>query len=680
MVAIASTLVSGAAGAGTRAPGAPGGSTTPTTAAPTPPGPQLRLTAQDPWTPVGGDLTLRLAITDPPAGAAVSFTAFQAITARKTYDATMRGGPSASVIGQVSVPIDGLPLDGNGDRVAVLGLQSPTEPRDVDRLNVRRAGVYPLEVDLRDADDRTVASFRSALVVSEADRETVAERLEVAWVWPISGPPSFLANGDRDQDVAASFRPDGRLGRMASALRSVPDVPVTLAPTAETTEAWAESSRGDPSIESTFASLLGAAATHPVLEGPYVPIDLPSLLDHDLGLAVDEVFARGTESLARTFGPTVDRRTRVLRPASTAALARVRVAGVDRVVVDAEALAPAPETRLTLAQPVTLQTGIAPDARPVSALVTDPGLQELLVADLPPAQRAQLILGGLTVVAQEAPSVQRVVTLLNPDSFDIPTAFYEALLTGLRNNPSLVPVTTTQAFDTVPVGPPAPTVQPGAASSERELATAASAEPAVQAETYRNQRARLNAFGAMTRPGDPAVGVADRSLLASVSSAWPLDIGRTRAAAHLAVVDREISAYLSRIEVPDPRTITLTSRSGEIPLTFRNETGSPIRLRASLASEKLFFPEGAVLDLELPPKSTTVRVAVEARTSGTFPLDLEVTSVDGVLPVSQRRLQVRSTFVSTVGVVLMASAVAFLALWWGFDIHRRRRRKRNAAA
>ena len=40
-----------------------------------------------------------------------------------------------------------------------------------------------------------------------------------------------------------------------------------------------------------------------------------------------------------------------------------------------------------------------------------------------------------------------------------------------------------------------------------------------------------------------------------------------------------------------------------------------------------------------------------------------MTSIDGVLPISQRRLEVRSTFVSTVGIVLMVSAVVFLAVW-----------------
>ena len=193
--------------------------------------------------------------------------------------------------------------------------------------------------------------------------------------------------------------------------------------------------------------------------------------------------------------------------------------------------------------------------------------------------------------------------------------------------------------------------------------------------TYVGQRNRLNSFGALAQPGDPAWAAADRSILASVTSAWPLDAGRTRAARHLATVDKVIDGFVSLIEVPDTRTITLTSRSGEIPLTFRNETGYPVRLRAALSSNKLSFPNGSVLELELPPKSSTWRVAVETRTSGTFPISLEVTSIDGVLPISQRRLEVRSTFVSTVGIVLMVSAVLFLAAWWGWDLRRRRRRR-----
>lgn len=653
-----------------------GAQTTPTS---TPAAPvtraQLQLVAQDPWTPLGGETRLGLAVTTPPEDAMVSLTVGQALTTRRQYDSAAQGAPITSVLGQTSVPLAELAVDDDtGRRTLTVGLQSPNDARDATRLNVRRPGVYPLDVELRDADDQTVATLRTMLVVAEADRPTVAEPLGVAWVLPVAAAPSFLPNGEPDREVLASMRPNGRLGEMAFALRTAADVPVTLAPTAETVEAWSGAGTVDPTIESTFDALRAATTGRTVLNGPYVPIDLAALLASGLTSAVDDELARGSDVLARTLGTTLDAHTRLVRPASPAAVTRLRAGGVDQVVVPGDALV-GPEARYTLAQPVTLS--LPGTSEPVTALPTDTGFEALLTADLPAAQRIQLVLAGLALVALEQPAIPRVVTIVNPDGVHLPAELYGAMLRGLRDNPYLRPMTTAEAFATVPVDPPAPTVTANAATSVRELTVPATAAPSITTEQYRDQRVRLNSFGALTQPGDPAVAEADRSLLASVATGWPSDIAGARARAHLGVVDRVIDELVGLIEVPDPRTITLTSRSGEIPLTFRNETGFPIRLRAALASDKLFFPHGAVLDFELPPKSTTLRVAVEARTSGTFPLDLEVTSTDGVLSISHRRLQVRSTFVSTVGVVLMASAVAFLALWWGLDLRRRRRRRRQ---
>lgn len=662
-VAVAALVLVAAAPAGAQ-------TTAPTTVptAPISPGGRLTLASQDPWTPVGGDTKFGLDVVDPPSAATISFSVGRAITSRKLYDAAAEGAPIGTPVNQVSVPLDLLAPNEVGTRLVTIGLQSPTGALDRTRLNVPRPGIYPLDVELRDADEQPVGSFRTMLVVAEADRATVAEPLQVAWVWPVTAPPSYLPNGSPDRDVLATFRPTGRLGALALALDAADDVPITLAPTAETVEAWSEAARTDPNIQATFAALQRATSGRTVLGGPYVPVDLPAMVEHGLGDAADDVANRGNQVLGPALGAPTDARTRLARPATTASLGRLALGGVDRVIVESGDLAPAPEPRLTPAQPVTLTATIAPTAvQPATALVTDPGLQGFLAAeDLPAAQRAQLVLAGLAMTALEAPNTSRVVTLANPDDFDPPIGLYQAILTGLRANPYLRPVTTTQAFDSVAID----------TSTQRELAGQPAAEPAVSDTAYLNQRARLNSFGLLTRPGDPAVAVADRSLLASVATGWPLDIGEARADAHLAVVDKVIDDLVAQIEVPDPRTITLTSRSGSIPLTFRNETGYPVKLRASLASEKLLFPEGSVLDLDLPPRSTTVRVAVEARTSGTFPLDLEVTSTDGVLSISQRRLEVRSTFVSTVGVVLMASAVAFLALWWGFDLRRRRKRRR----
>jgi hypothetical protein len=77
----------------------------------------------------------------------------------------------------------------------------------------------------------------------------------------------------------------------------------------------------------------------------------------------------------------------------------------------------------------------------------------------------------------------------------------------------------------------------------------------------------------------------------------------------------------------------------------------------------------------LPPsRSTTVRVAVETRGSGRAPVQLTVTTPDGQV-IGNTRITVRSTFVSGVGIFLTVGAIVFLAIWWGWDIHRRRKRR-----
>jgi hypothetical protein len=214
----------------------------------------------------------------------------------------------------------------------------------------------------------------------------------------------------------------------------------------------------------------------------------------------------------------------------------------------------------------------------------------------------------------------------------------------------------------------------------RELAPYSPPAPPVGAVPYDTTLRRLDSFRLLAGPGDPTVVRSERAMLIAESATFIGPTGSVRAAATLNTVRVGIDGFLDRIRVPQPSTITLTSRSGEIPLTFRNETGQPLDVTLQLASAKLSFPEGQTRALHLPTRSTTLRVPVEARTSGTFPLQLSVTSADGALSVANRTFRVRSTAVSTVGVVLMAGAVIFLALWWGIHIRRSRRSPAGASS
>ena len=165
-----------------------------------------------------------------------------------------------------------------------------------------------------------------------------------------------------------------------------------------------------------------------------------------------------------------------------------------------------------------------------------------------------------------------------------------------------------------------------------------------------------------------------------MSSSWAGAGGSSAARAQLAAVNATVDAFLARIQIPAPGTITLTARSGAIPITFRNDTGQPIRVLVALSSHKLDFPSGSEQTVALPTRSTTIRFDVRSRTSGTFPLAMSVRSADGSLLIAEGRFKVRSTVVSSVGLGLAIGAGVFLVGWWALDFWRRRRRRRVAAA
>ncbi len=197
-----------------------------------------------------------------------------------------------------------------------------------------------------------------------------------------------------------------------------------------------------------------------------------------------------------------------------------------------------------------------------------------------------------------------------------------------------------------------------------------------QAVADREQVAKV--FG-VTSP--QTVG-ADRALAASVSADWQDPAGRKAAAGLLGSIRGSLDAFLeqvrSEVVLQPTGTITITSSKAQIPISFKNTSDQPVTVHLKLESDRLLFPDGAEQDVVLPPRrSTTVRMAVETRGSGRSPAQLTVTTVDGQV-IGERRITVRSTFVSGVGVFLTVGAIVFLAIWWGWDIHRRRKRRSQA--
>jgi len=635
----------------------------------------IALVSQDPWTLVGGDVHAKLHVEGALPGASIWVVAHQALSSRSAFDGSLEDEELGGTADTVVVPVDALPLDADGNRDLTLRLEVVEGTRLAETLGARRAGVYPLEIELRDDDDQTQAGFVTYLVVVAAAGAdgAITTPLDVAWVWPLSAQPATLPGDGPDPDVMRQLRPDGRLGRQAAALDRTAGVPITIVPGPETLEAWEENAAHEPALAEGVTAIRRALGAHQVIASTYVPVDLPSLLRAAMNGAVDAQIVNGDEALRRSFGSRIDPLTALVRPVDSATINRLRAGGVDRVIIETDALAEessesAPTRPFSLEPPASLvPTG------PVTALAADSGLARLLSADVAPALRAQRLLAGLSVMVLEEPDVPRAVTIVNPAQLDPSDELIGAVLHGLRANPILTPTTVNAVFEELAVD----TTERD--PDTRELAEYDPPEPPVSAVAYDSAQIRLASLRELA-PEAGGLVLADRALLASVSSAWNSPDGTARATAELASVESIISGFLSRIQVPNPSTITLTDRSGRIPLTFRNGTEQVVTVLIELQSPKLSFPDGVEQIVELAPQNTTVRIAVEARTSGSFPLRVTVTSVNRVLTIAEAQLEVQATAVSAVGLVLIISAVVFLGLWWMLHIHRERARRRQAAA
>jgi hypothetical protein len=628
-------------------------------------GPALALVSQSASTPVGGTLTLLVQTSGPVDGLRLTLTVHDRLLSRSAFDATVTSeNPSfPTTRALLRRPLDQYPPDAFGVRRVDVDVTND--------LNVRTSGngVYPMEVQLRDANDATLAGFVTYAVVT--DPNAPVKPLAVAWVWPFAATPAFRPDGTADPAVVAQLGTNGRLGRQAAAIGADTDVPLTIAPSPETLASWASLSTGDVDLAVGAEALRTAPQHHQVLSGPFVPLDLPTLVAGGFTSVVTTELQSGADTLQTFFGTDFNPNpsTAMPGPLDAGSLDILRTAARSRLVVDGSALAPG-AGRFTPSRPALL----GPSAG-TRVLATDTGVERHLSGREPPVVRAARLLAELTVIAGEQPSITRGVAIMNPDNWDPSPHFVDAVLDGLRGNPLLRPVTTDTLFAETPLA----TDDTNGNDLVRTLAPVDVHRPGVSVSKYYDALQARQGIADLFGSADARVARADRSLLTVLAADWENAAGRARARELLTAIGQSGRDFLTHIQVPLKSTITLTSSNAQIPLTFRNAADRAVKIHVALQSDKLLFPDGSGRDVRLEPgKNETVRIAVETRSSGTYPMVMTVTTAGG-LPISTSEVTVRSSFVSGVGIFLTVGAIAFLALWWGWDIRRRRLRRRTAA-
>jgi hypothetical protein len=182
-------------------------------------------------------------------------------------------------------------------------------------------------------------------------------------------------------------------------------------------------------------------------------------------------------------------------------------------------------------------------------------------------------------------------------------------------------------------------------------------------------------IGDATNPtGAAVVERQDRTLLATASS----DLRPRERTNYLAGVAGQVQDQIDAINMPRSRSITLTAREGEIPVTVASSLDYPIRAILEVRSDTLEFPEGTTRELAIPAhRNATTQIAVRAQSSGSFPVRVTLRAPEGdpELALAESRFTVRSTAISGVGTALSIGAGLFLLVWWGNHLRGRRSRR-----
>ncbi|MCA1830008.1 MAG: DUF6049 family protein [Actinobacteria bacterium] len=633
---------------------------------PAPTGELVRIASIAPWVDQTHPFTLGMQVTNTAEhsldGLSVAVTFYGRVVSRSQLRSALDHGAAGSIAG-FSEPVDGSMEPGQQRSISI---SKPWQ-----EFPVHRTGVYPIDIAFRDATGET--TLHSAIPVLSGPPRG---RINLVWILPVSRPIAVRPSGAFDRDALDALALDELVQQMR-VVAGRPRATLTLAPNAALLDELTTLGSGftfrDGSSTSTVPpasadaqrardaldAMRTAASQNAVLVSPYAAADLTALQSNGLGedLLRQVTIARDViastlkttpASVLVTTGSTIDQ-------GSASALSSL---GISRFVTAPSTLTAVPTEpfrpdQFGASRPIAIKIG----AEEAPALLIDTPLQERIDASSDGALLAQGLIAETMSAYLELPlfATSRVLVMAS-SRLPSPVALLRAI-DGLTAAPWIRMLPATSALDVLqPIGDPGTLVS-------------AAAQKVPYLGVARAARQQLALFNSITVAQPPEIPALDRMILMSESSEWTADPSAGAALAN--AVTARVRAVVRDIGVAR-RLVTLTSRSGQVPVTVSNRNPFPVRVRVRVDSAKLIFPAGAIRTEQIDPPSGSVDIPVSARVAGSFPLDVRVESPDGTQLLARGQVILRSTAISSVALSDVGAAVLLLMVSW---VRRSRRRK-----
>jgi hypothetical protein len=654
-------------------------------------------------------------ITRDPSHDQLRVNVYSRLTTRTGFDEALGGRPGGFLIYPITLGVAKLPADPAGGVDVDIPINEASPGLDVPTFYAAAgSGVFPVEVGISDnsgnLQGRRLVTY---IVYAEPYPASGLPKLSVSVVVPVHSAPVIDVKGQTGPPGGADSR---ALADLVSGLARYPDVPVSLAVTPQTLDSLATGSATDRATLVDLAQLAQAGRSQ-VLPSTYVSAPMRGWDAVGLGGELRRQLSAGSSVLAGVFGSAPSAKTWVINgPVDTAALQQLESGGTNHLILPDAELSALPEVARTTT--FALPTHLLGSAPGLSVYAADSGLTADFAGPGGPVLAANHLLAELAMIQLETPGLTRGVVVLPPPGWNPDPVFLQTLLAGLVRHPLLNPVTASGLFKAVAVASVERSItvpsSPTAATGGSGLSTGSTAQSAASvttpppprlapgfladaatllggdADAIRAARQQLSGLEAILPRAAQQASELNRDLLTAESS----DLNEAQRQQLLGLVFTATDRVTRLITLPRASSITLTSTKAQIPLTMLSAPSLRARVELRLSSQRLIFrqafpPEGKcriptptseVCDLTLTTQNTTIKIPVESRSSGVFPLDVSLWSPDGAQMLARNRDTVRSTAVSGVGIVLIVVAVVSLGLWWARDLRHGRRARQLVPA
>jgi hypothetical protein len=634
------------------------------------------------------DLELRLLVENagpqPLDTLRVVIELYPAVSSRADLATAFDGEPTGQPhVSEVAVH-DGAPLEPG----AIAGIGEVFE-RDEIGVWSEEGGVHPLRLNVvRGAD--VLAQAVTAVVWVASPVETP---LLTSFIWPFDDAPWRTVQGAYLAEADRALQPGGRLDTLLGTLERRADAGVVLAPAAHLLEDLRDRADGfvalerrpdgtveardiepeDPEARRANDALgrlrdLARQLPHPPVTGTYADADLLGLASAGLSELAGEAAVEGRRRLQQLLDRAPDAGTHLvgghIDPTVLDLLPGDQLLLPPDTVVDAGAGGPGADLRTLRSAAGRVLTGIVGDEQITSLLEGRPGPAG------PVADVQRILATSAATYFEHAQVPDRTLLMLPPDGWSPGPEFAPRLIDAFTAAPWLE-LTTPDVLATNGHrnGQALTLEEPDDDPLSPAFATALT-------ETERE----LDAARAAVTPEAPLVGGRNPreldDLLLRATSRWYRGAGAGESDALVRDVRRAVDETFGDVVVASGSRVTLTSDSGQIPVTLQRTRGGPITVRVEVASQgRLVWPDGRRSEpLELTDGvSQTVSFRTRALSTGTFPVTVRVTDPTGEHELERTTVSVRSTAIS--GPALSATGLAVLALLLAGALRRRRPRR-----